>query len=325
MHPDIFEPIVSQSNKREIVTKLSRFLSAPTGDVDRDLLAIRAALEATRGEAVDFYSKKLWSAEAGKWDEFFEWVGRFFREPDFDARERDYKLVVADNVRAVRSARKGGGALWPTLLKKAFGPPNNLTTWRQTEPFRRLCERDADTGARAFPGEEFRGAGGRLNLASLLQMVVDPTVVPIFQTTPLRAAYELTGFSPAPKYADRGRSTSTRSGSSTGCWAKRQIGAFSFAIAWARRASSGVSHVMAKATSRWLAGQPTSAGPSQDTDGLKSRRTRTKENVPPKSGSKRHPSEVALTERRGRLPWAPPCGRQDWPRTVLTCIRPCES
>jgi len=52
--PNTFEPIVNTTHKQKIVQAFAPELASPTGDVDRDLLAIRSALE-VGGDDVDFY------------------------------------------------------------------------------------------------------------------------------------------------------------------------------------------------------------------------------------------------------------------------------
>ncbi len=54
--PDVFEPIVNADHRKAIVATFLPEVGQTAGDVDRDLLAVRAALEArAAGEPVDFY------------------------------------------------------------------------------------------------------------------------------------------------------------------------------------------------------------------------------------------------------------------------------
>jgi 5-methylcytosine-specific restriction enzyme B len=53
--PDVFEPIVNQAHKRKIRDAFVDRAGGSTGDVDRDLLAIRNHLEAEAGEPIEFY------------------------------------------------------------------------------------------------------------------------------------------------------------------------------------------------------------------------------------------------------------------------------
>ncbi|WP_249645212.1 McrB family protein [Nocardia sputi] len=57
--PGIFEPIVSREHKQKIVDGLADDIPNATGDVDRDLAALRAALEQRRDCRISFYSDDL--------------------------------------------------------------------------------------------------------------------------------------------------------------------------------------------------------------------------------------------------------------------------
>ncbi|MET7574221.1 AAA family ATPase [Streptomyces sp. NPDC005492] len=57
LFPDKFEPIASVFHKQEILKAFAGDLPEPTGDQDRDLLALRQVLEARSGEPVDFYAE----------------------------------------------------------------------------------------------------------------------------------------------------------------------------------------------------------------------------------------------------------------------------
>jgi 5-methylcytosine-specific restriction protein B len=57
--PDTFEPIVSRQHKKAILAGFADEIPAPTGDEDRDLLALRQSLEGRTGEPVFFYRGSL--------------------------------------------------------------------------------------------------------------------------------------------------------------------------------------------------------------------------------------------------------------------------
>ena len=57
--PDTFERIVSRRHKRLIIAGLAEDLPNPTGDEDRDLAALRAALEHGRDHHIDFYDSEI--------------------------------------------------------------------------------------------------------------------------------------------------------------------------------------------------------------------------------------------------------------------------
>ena len=55
VYPDTFEAIVSRENKAQFAHKFAALIDTPTGDVDRDLLQIRRALDARHGKGHSFY------------------------------------------------------------------------------------------------------------------------------------------------------------------------------------------------------------------------------------------------------------------------------
>ena len=57
LFPDVFQPIASVHHKQEILQAFAADLPAPTGDQDRDLLALGHVLEARSGAPVDFYAE----------------------------------------------------------------------------------------------------------------------------------------------------------------------------------------------------------------------------------------------------------------------------
>ena len=169
-----------------------------------------------------------------KWDTFIEWARRFYEWEHFDEQERDYKLEIAANVRAAKEALLGGGTDWGDKLRAAFGPPNNLTSWRMhaiflglldsnpqglREALRQLWQPEAD----ATPQQRVRGFADRVGeigsqqgldkdytfgnglaiLASFLLMADGAKDYPIYRPNPFRDAYRLTGH---PTPGNRGES-----------------------------------------------------------------------------------------------------------------------
>ncbi len=131
------------------------------------------------------------------------------RDPQFDERERDYKLVVAERIRNAIDAALRGHPSWGETLREALGPPNNLTNWRVND---RLLTWVADPdstesvrGAVAQFGEVDRSAQARfdafaaaarsrgltpgaiLSLGSLLNFAVEPDRLPIMRSMTLGA------------------------------------------------------------------------------------------------------------------------------------------
>jgi hypothetical protein len=164
------------------------------------------------------------------WADLIERARRSLSDPDFDNRERIYKLEIAAAIREVMELAESGDE-WATALRKAFGrtygPPGfraqyNLSyfgvhQWLgklEGEPaeearallarmpgmgdpverfavFADLASRHADKGG-AQPGSI-------LNLGSVLNMAIDPEQLPPIKTTPFKSAEEDVGYPKAPK------------------------------------------------------------------------------------------------------------------------------
>jgi MoxR-like ATPase len=156
------------------------------------------------------------------WDGFVAWAARVFDEERFDAWERNYKLAIAERLRAARAALEADSDDWWQLLKVAFTKDNNLTPWQQHSKFyqwakdepeaaktalRAIWAQEAEVEQRirtfcdALPKEVVGGTGTRLAIASFLLMV-DPTSHPIFRPTPFQEAWRLTGWDGPPNDAD---------------------------------------------------------------------------------------------------------------------------
>lgn len=160
--------------------------------------------------------------ERDLWGQLVYWARRFYELEGFDADERDYKIEIARNLQAARDAFFRDEP-WQPLLRKSFGPPNNLTPWRTHNLFLKWCETHPDEAAtalrtlwttersapdrlRAFlerlPGEVIHGPGSRLTIASFLHMAISPENFPIYRETPFLRGFDLTGFPRPPKGAD---------------------------------------------------------------------------------------------------------------------------
>ncbi|HYI16374.1 MAG TPA: hypothetical protein VEX37_13345 [Thermomicrobiales bacterium] len=156
------------------------------------------------------------SAErSGSWDQFIHWSARFFESAEFDTNERDYKLTIGANLERARTALLDDSPDWMKQLKRGFQSPNNLTNWRMHSVFLKWCEQNPDSAKaalrliwepleprriRAFlrmvPGSVVSGTGGRLSLASFLQMALDVREWTMYRSSPLSSGYSLTGFDP---------------------------------------------------------------------------------------------------------------------------------
>jgi len=84
------------------------------------------------------------------WSAFIRWAREFFEWEGFDASERNYKLEIADKLDTARAAFLSKEGDWMTLLRQAFGPPNNLTSWRTHLPFLNLLGDNQNAAERAL-------------------------------------------------------------------------------------------------------------------------------------------------------------------------------
>ena len=99
-----------------------------------------------------------------------------------------------------------GSPDWISALKRAFGPPNNLTRWQANHDLLSWCSEDPES-ARAFllrlwaePDDLSvsladwplsSSPGDKISLASLLLLGVDPAIYPVFRSTVVSRTREL--------------------------------------------------------------------------------------------------------------------------------------
>ena len=157
----------------------------------------------------------------GNWDEFVKWAARFYKEPNFQADERHYKVKVADHLRDAKKAVEEDTAGWIDALQRAFGPPNNLTAWQMNDKFLRwvksnradardalisiwsdISERRIADFLQRLPNQQIGGKGTRLSLASFLQMAADEYRLPFYKPTPVKLGYKLAGYAGPDEAAD---------------------------------------------------------------------------------------------------------------------------
>ena len=158
-------------------------------------------------------------APALHWDPFVHWSIRFAESLNLDEVERTYKLTIATKVAAAAEALQSGAADWPQLLRRAFGSPNNLTSFHlhgrfldwvdqhRDEAERLLAALWADEGSLHDRVDAFcellpstiSGGGTRANLSSFLLAAQDVTALPVFRVKAFNSAYQLTGW---PHQAD---------------------------------------------------------------------------------------------------------------------------
>ena len=222
--PDTFESIVAGGDRELIRDTFSELLDAPHGDIDRDLLTIRDCLIQRYGEGFDFYTPRigrLWDSGMPAWRRLAFWAKSFVDSPEFDKFERDYKKVVANNIKQAMVALESDSDDWLKLLRRAFGKPNNLTAWQAHGKFLDWCAKHHDEAGKALRGlwrgkeswtdneraaEAVRvfleqvprsflsGKHTRVNIASFLAMAIDPRSYPVYRVSVFESGYKLTDF-----------------------------------------------------------------------------------------------------------------------------------
>lgn len=154
-----------------------------------------------------------------RWDRFLYWSQRFYEWEEFDETERDYKLTVAGRLEDAKRRMEESDPSWLDALNVAVtSKPNNLTSWRATQPFLSWCKAEPEHARLAFKSlwsadspvsqrmDEFGkivATSGRTILiseTSFFHMAMDPTAFPMYRATPVERAMDLTGY-PEPKEA----------------------------------------------------------------------------------------------------------------------------
>jgi len=215
-----------------------------------------------------------WQPDDSPWGQFVHWAARFATWPGFDARERDDKLEIAARMAAAREAVLSESENWPQLLRRAFGPPNNLTQWHDDARFNQWCadnperarqalvalwDADRPVGERiqAFAAAMGRGVlGMQLPTISLLLMA-DPG-------EPFAKGIQLTGEPPllVGRNVDLGSCTSRRCTSWTGSSTRAPAAGWRCGTASTPRLSCGASRAGSRPTSPSPAGQRPTAAPT---------------------------------------------------------------
>lgn len=214
VHPDAFERIFSHGDKERLARALESLAGDPKADVDRRIATIRTHLSQRLGPDFDFYeteaARVLWKPFSDPWGTFIYWGQRFNELPNFHEEETAYKLAVVRRLTAARDAIRAGQD-WLPLLKRAFGPPNNLTSHFQHTKLISWFEQDPDRGQvllelwdgeappmdrfasflKSLPRSVVSGVGTRTNLVSVLLMAVDPSECPPYLARPFQLAFQL--------------------------------------------------------------------------------------------------------------------------------------
>jgi hypothetical protein len=126
---------VAREHKARIRDAFQGRLSEPTGDVDRDLWAIRELLSGHYGAGFSFYDPEIMSiwdpvaTEKKPWDEFIGWAKRIHDWSGFDAEEYDYKIEDGRRVAEALQAAASDSSEWLPLAEAAL-KATNLVRWQ---------------------------------------------------------------------------------------------------------------------------------------------------------------------------------------------------
>ena len=223
--PDSFETI-SSSRKEQIAgaDSFARYITEPTGDVDRKIKQIRQSLEDELDRNFYFYDpgiRIVWDPRMRTWDTFVKLAHEEYNDADrFAAWEIDPKTEMGQNLAVAREAVLSGSDAWATLVSDGIGgtkafpiityPRGNLPKLRNwlneslddaLLALRALWTRDdssIDDRIRVFsdlfPRTVISGTGTRVNVISALLMGLDVDKYPPFRVTEFNRAYEFTGY-----------------------------------------------------------------------------------------------------------------------------------
>jgi len=152
-----------------------------------------------------------------RWDQFIHFARKMLAHPEWDATERDYKLVIAEHVAQAREAFLAGSGEWQAHLRRALSASANPVNWRVSSAFWTWLAADPERGNRAIrslwkpathegvdqflasiPKDTIKGQSARLSLTSLLLTGTNPTDFPYYRSTPFDNAYKLVGYPMPP-------------------------------------------------------------------------------------------------------------------------------
>ena len=149
-----------------------------------------------------------------RWDTFIGWAKRFYEWDQFYEMERGYKLQVGQKLAAVKQALRDDDPDWENLLRTTFRDPdsNNLVHWRTLDNFLKLDPAQKEKTLRYIWGidtptsledrvrgfHELSPFGTAGEMVSFLLMADGAQQFPMYRYTPLRVAYQLTGYPSAP-------------------------------------------------------------------------------------------------------------------------------
>lgn len=157
-------------------------------------------------EDAAFVAGLVGGEDKSAWDEYVHWAVKVYAVPSFDAVERDYKLEIAAKMAEARRLAEADDPEWIDGLKRAFGPPNNLTRWQANHDLLSWCSANPEAAreflAQLWGSPEEIGStliewpvssspGDKISLASLLLLGVDPAIYPVFRSTVFTRTLEL--------------------------------------------------------------------------------------------------------------------------------------
>ena len=227
VHPEVFEPMVTQNDKRAFVGAFDYLLDTSTDDIDKKIAEIRTRLTADYGytEGFDFYEGpvgSLWKWEADPWAHFIHWARRLYEWPEFDDTERNYKLRIAERLK--QAAEDLDQKDWVESLRKAIvNKDNNLTFYISHDRLLKWCAAEPEQAGEALakirksslpvtarirgflervPKDVLRTPGARVNMSSFLMMGVNAGNYPIYRVTVLNQGFDLVGYDRPHEEAD---------------------------------------------------------------------------------------------------------------------------
>ena len=154
---------------------------------------------------------------ADRWAEFVRWAREFHADPDFRTEEYDFKLGIAERLSEALGAARQSEPGWHQELKDALAGPSSLVDFRVRGPFldwiddrerefahvaATLANSEIDIAIRLnefldwLPREVLSGRGARLSVVSTLLLATDPTVWPVYRSSPVDKLFELLELGP---------------------------------------------------------------------------------------------------------------------------------
>jgi|GEM_PF-4563527 len=222
VHPHSFEDIMSEKYKSKIRDGFKELFTPSTNDIDRQILQIRQALEKHYGGPVSFFDPKIreqWDPDEKPWDLLVKHAKQFYRLPNFDENERDYKLRIAEKVKPLLEALSHEDDGIPDQLRKLMRTRDqNIVRWQDFEPFidwykksqpvshmaiGRLLSNSGSLADRIrsflshVPKDVLKAPASRTTFCSFILFCTDPKHYVPFMTRVFEWGYKVTGY-PTP-------------------------------------------------------------------------------------------------------------------------------